>query len=83
MGSTRLPPPKTKSGSTIRLGVPKTGGFAIYTHCQTTLISDFQSLFPNDFTFESNRAIHFASSDDIRPNQLELFVKSALTYHLK
>lgn len=27
--------PQTKSGSTIRLGIPKKGGFAIYTHCQT------------------------------------------------
>jgi hypothetical protein len=33
---------ETKSGSTIRLGVPRSGGFALYTHCRTTLLSDFR-----------------------------------------
>ena len=40
--------PETKSGSTIRLGLPKSGGFAIYTHCQISIISDFRALIPND-----------------------------------
>jgi len=33
-----------KIGSTIRLGQPKSGGFALYAHCQTTIISDFAQL---------------------------------------
>jgi hypothetical protein len=73
--------PETKSGSTIRLGLPKGGGFAIYAHCQTSIISDFQAIFPNDFVYEGNRAIHFASSDDLIIEKLELFLTSALTYH--
>lgn len=73
---------QTKSGSTIRLGLPKTGGFGIYTHCQTTLISDFQSLFPDDFSYEGNRAIHFKHADEIDIDKLRLFIHSALTYHL-
>ena len=52
--------PETKAGSTIRLGLPKEGGFAIYAHCQTTIIADFQSMFPDDFTYGGNRAIHFS-----------------------
>lgn len=75
--------PETKSGSTIRLGVPKAGGYAIYTHCQTSLIADFQSLFPDDFTYEGNRAVVFADGEKPDEDKLRLLIKSALTYHLK
>ena len=40
--------PETKSGTTIRLGCLKAGGFAIYVHCQTSVVSEIQELFPND-----------------------------------
>ncbi|PID35500.1 MAG: hypothetical protein CR993_09735 [Rhodobacterales bacterium] len=75
--------PATKSGSTLRLGAPKQGGFALYTHCQTTLLSDFQTVFPDDFTYEGNRAIQFNPGDALPLDKLELLIKSALTYHLK
>ena len=75
--------PDTKSGSTIRLGQPKKGGFAIYTHCQTRLMSDFQTLFPDDFAYEGNRAIHFETEDALPLEQLSILIKNALTYHLK
>lgn len=51
--------PETGAASTLRLGVPKTGGYAIYTHCQSRLMPEFQALFPADFTYEGTRAIHF------------------------
>ena len=75
--------PETKSGSTLRLGLPKEGCFAIYTHCQTTILSDFQTIFPNDFVYEGNRAVHFRSDENLPLDRLEMLVKSALTYHLK
>ncbi|MEP5170560.1 MAG: DUF1801 domain-containing protein [Shimia thalassica] len=75
--------PVTKSGSTVRLGVPKTGGLAMYTHCQTTLISDFKTLFPVDFTFDGNRGVVFESGQTTFDDRLRLLIKSALTYHLK
>ena len=74
--------PETKSGSTIRLGLPKEGGFALYTHCQTTIISDFRHIFPDDFTYEGNRAIRFMSADEIPDGPLEMLIRSALTYHI-
>ncbi len=75
--------PESKSGSTIRLGLTKEGTPAIYTHCQTSIMSDFQALFP-DFTYDGNRALHIRSgADDPLDDRLELLVKSALTYHLK
>jgi Domain of unknown function (DU1801) len=75
--------PKTKSASPIRLGPTKEGGFAIYTHCQTTLIADFKALFPDDFKYEANRAIHFDNTATLLLGPLRLFISSALTYHLK
>ena len=67
-------------GSTIRLGMPKTGGFALYTHCQTSLMQDFRGLCP-DLVFDGNRAVHFTKGEPI-PEALDLLILRALTYHL-
>ena len=75
--------PETKSGSTIRLGLPKQGGFAIYVHCQTTILPDFRNMFPDDFVYEGNRAIHFKDGRALAPEKLRLLIQTALTYHLK
>lgn len=75
--------PETKSGSTIRLGLPKQGGFALYTHCQTTTLSDFRSIFPDDFAYDGNRAVHFKDGTALPLEKLRLLIRSALTYHLK
>lgn len=75
--------PETKSGSTIRLGAPQDGGAALYAHCQTTIISDFRGLFPDEFSYEGNRAVRFAEDDDLKPEALSLLIKSALTNHVK
>lgn len=66
-------------GSTIRLGVPKTGGFAIYTHCQTSLMSDFKAICP-ELNFEGNRAVHFVVAE-APPEAIDLLIHAALTYH--
>ncbi|MBL1437784.1 MAG: DUF1801 domain-containing protein [Rhodobacteraceae bacterium] len=66
-------------GSTIRLGTPKSGGFAIYTHCQTSLMSDFKAICP-ELNFEGNRAVHFAAGET-PPASLEFLIRAALTYH--
>ncbi|MBL4807218.1 MAG: DUF1801 domain-containing protein [Rhodobacteraceae bacterium] len=70
-----------KSGSPIRLGVPKPGGFAIYCHCQTTLINDFAALFDRDFKFDGNRAVLFADGETPDLEKIRLLILAALTYH--
>ncbi len=75
--------PETKSGSTIRLGLPKDGGFAIYANCQTTIIPDFRSMFPDDFVYEGNRAVRFVDSDTAPFDKLAFLIRDALTYHLR
>ena len=72
---------ESKSGSTIRLGVLKTGGFAIYAHCQTTIMSDFRIVAP-ELKFEGNRAVKFARNDLGPLDSLKILLKRALTYHL-
>lgn len=74
--------PQTKSGSTIRLGVTKSGQVAVYTHCQTTIMTEFQSIFPDEFDYEGNRAVHVQSADNVSLDRLTLLVRRALTYHL-
>ncbi|MGR3504231.1 DUF1801 domain-containing protein [Pseudaestuariivita sp.] len=73
--------PEPRSGSTIRLGLPKTGGYALYTHCQTTLLSEFRALFPDDFTYEGNRAIHFTPGTSLPRGPVATLIGNALTYH--
>lgn len=75
--------PETKSGTTLRLGIPKSGGFALFVHCQTTLISDYQAAFPNVTNIEGNRAILFNTTAEIDPNKHKWLIRQALTYHLK
>lgn len=66
-------------GSTLRLGVPKTGGFAIYAHCGSSLIEDFASVAP-DARIEGRRAVHFDDLDEAKAQPLELLIAAALTY---
>ncbi|MEQ9694994.1 DUF1801 domain-containing protein [Shimia sp. SDUM112013] len=74
-------PKRPRVGTTLRLGLPKTGGFGLYVHCQTSLIGDFATAFP-DLQYEGNRAILF-SEGAVPDERINLFVGNALTYHLK
>lgn len=75
--------PETKSGSTLRLGVPKTAGFALFVHCQTSLISDYRAAFPSVTNIEGKRAILFNDITDIDANKQKWLIRRALTYHLR
>lgn len=75
--------PETKSGSTLRIGATKAGEAAIYAHCGTTIISTYAATFPEMDRIEGNRAVIFASANDIVPERLRLLIKHGLTYHLK
>jgi Domain of unknown function (DU1801) len=73
---------RTPKGSTLRLGVPKTGGFALYAHCATNIIETFRATAGSDFRFEGNRAVLFTDMTDIK-DSLRLMMTHALTYHDK
>ena len=75
--------PQTKAGSTLRIGVPKHGGAALFAHCATDIISTYASTFPGSDRIEGNRAVIFTTTDDIVPMRLRLLIYHGLTYHLK
>jgi hypothetical protein len=54
-------------GATVRInaltGLPD--AYAVYFHCQTTLINSFRQLYPAQFAFEGNRAITFTTRDQL------------------
>lgn len=74
--------PKVKAATTLRLGISKSGAFAIFAHCQSTVISDFAALFPQIDKVDGNRAVIFKTIDDIEPERHRLLIRNALTYHL-
>ncbi|WP_240514077.1 DUF1801 domain-containing protein [Paramylibacter kogurei] len=69
-------------GTALRLGVPKSGGFGIFAHCQSNVISNFAQTFGTDFRFDGNRGVLFETREDIQPDKLCLLIKHALTYKL-
>ena len=55
--------PETSSGSTIRLGVPKSAAhdYALFVNCNTDLTRQFAENYPDVFTYEGTRS-HCSSS---------------------
>jgi hypothetical protein len=74
---------ESKSGSLIRIDQIKSqpGKYAMYFHCQTTLVDTFKEMFKNDFKFEKNRAIVFDPADKMAQASLRQCIFLALTYH--
>ena len=76
--------PLTKSGSTIRIDRIRSSDdrYAIYFHCQTGLVAAFRDLYPNEMTYDGNRAIVFDIGDRLPQPALRHCIGLALTYHL-
>jgi Domain of unknown function (DU1801) len=74
---------ESKSGSLIRVDQIKSEPtkYAMYFHCQTTLVDTFKEMFKHDFKFEKNRAIVFDQADKIPTAKLRHCISMALTYH--
>ncbi len=75
-----LTPPRV--GSTLRLGPHKDANFAIYAHCQTTIIASYAQAFAGWDRIDGNRAVLFDSPEQIEPERLSHLIRHALTYHL-
>jgi hypothetical protein len=73
----------TPIGSALRIGAPKSGGFALYAHCQSSIISQFAQSFGADFQIEGNRGVVFQNPKGIKPEKLRLLISHALTYKRK
>lgn len=75
---------KSKSGSTVRIDQIKSGHgqYAMYFHCQTTLVDTFKEIYRDKFTFDGNRSIVFDEHDEVAADELGHCISLALTYHL-
>ncbi len=70
-------------GTTLRLGVAKTGEAALFVHCQTTLIDELHEMFPGTFRTVGNRSVLFRADEGVQDDKLGQFMLRALTYHRK
>lgn len=72
----------TKTATPIRLGVTTSGDLAIFTHCQTSVISDFRALAPADMRFDGNRALHLPTAKPLPLAAISPLIRNALTYRV-
>lgn len=75
---------ETKSGSLVRIDQIKSreGKYAMFFHCQTTLVDTFKEMYRDVFTFGGNRSIIFNVKDKVPVKELSHCISMALTYHL-
>lgn len=71
------------SGSTIRIDGLRSrpGWYAMYFHCQTTLVASFRERYGHRLKYEGNRALLFKADEDLPTAIMEECVRAALTYH--
>ena len=77
-------PAKPRVGTTVRIDALKgsADGYAMYVHCQTSLLSSYRHLYPDSFTFEGERALLFSTGQPVPEAALKHCIALALTYHL-
>jgi hypothetical protein len=74
-------PKVANTGTTVRLDATKSGGYALYIHCQTTLAAQFRDLYPKRFRYEGDRALLFEAGEDPPREELRHCIALALSYH--
>lgn len=68
------------SGTTVRIGHDKASGLpAMFVNCQTTLLSQYRALYPDEFAYDGNRGVVIGPDPDRAA--LAHMIGLALTYH--
>ena len=76
--------PTTRSGSTIRLAATTAGDeAAIFVNCNTSLIEQFKTHYPDTFSYQGNRALILPTSIASLQHQVSHCLALALTYHFR
>ncbi|MDO9222117.1 MAG: DUF1801 domain-containing protein [Caulobacter sp.] len=75
-------PVGTKIGTTVRIDALKgsADGYALYFHCQTTLVPSFRDLYSDVLRFEGDRAILLSLAETPPREVLAFCIGQALTY---
>ncbi len=73
----------SKDGSTVRIAWRKLfpNQYGIFFNCKTNLIETFKEIYPQEFTFEGNRAIIFELDEDVPEQELKTCIALSLNYH--
>ncbi|MGB7285912.1 MAG: DUF1801 domain-containing protein [Salaquimonas sp.] len=73
-----------KTGSPVRIDRVKNSEtkYAMYFICTTTLVQDIRERYPDEFTFEKNRALIFDVTQALPTEPLKHCIAMALTYKL-
>ena len=73
------------SGTTVRIDRLKGdgSGYAVYFHCQSGLVGQFRDLYPETFTYDGARAIHFDPGERVPARELRHCIARALPHHLR
>ena len=75
---------KSKSGSTVRLGVTKNPGeAAVFFICHTGLVSRFKDVMPEALPYQGTRAIVFEAEDAVNEDALAQCLAMAMTFKKK
>jgi hypothetical protein len=76
---------ETGAGSTVRIDgrLASPGQYALYFHCQTTLVETFRTLFADELRFDGRRAIVLEAAEPLPEDVLAVCLQAALTYHLQ
>lgn len=72
-----------KKGSTIRMDWKEKNPnqYAMYFKCTSKLVTTFQQIYGDKFSYEKTRAIVFTLEDKIPEEELKHCISLALTYH--
>ena len=73
---------KSRSGTTIRFGHhdSKPGHYAVFFHCQTTMVSDIRKRFGDSFLYQGNRAVFACVHDAVARDRWRECFEMALLY---
>lgn len=71
-----------RAGSALRTGPHRDASFALFAHCQSTIIASYAQTFPGWDRIDGNRAVLFDDVSEIEPDRLAHLIRHALTYHL-
>jgi hypothetical protein len=78
-------PKRPNVGTTIRIDALKgdANRYAMFFHCQTTLVTTFRERYGDLLAFEGNRALVFKLGGKLPEKALKHCVAMALTYHVR
>lgn len=77
-------PKRPRTGSTVRIDILKDDPvhYAMFFHCQTSLVSTFRDIYPDEFRFQGNRALLLRHGGTIPGEAVRHCAALAFTYHL-